>query len=393
MSAGIYSWMPLGLRVLEKLSHKVAQVMDEGGISKMLMPTLQDQQLWQQSGRLNSYGKELLRFEDRHQRGLLYSPTNEEMITHIVGDYIKSYKDLPLRLYQIQWKFRDEIRPRFGVMRAREFLMKDAYSFDETPAQAEQTYDIFFGLYLELFKRLGLEAVAVRADSGAIGGNLSHEFHVLAKSGESKIHFESRYAQVASTGDVAKLRGLYAVEQDLHTPKTAPKSLTTAQSIEVGHVFYFGAKYSEKMKLELAGKQGNFYPHMGSYGIGIARLVAALIEVFSDSKGIVWHPATAPFEVAVVNMVPDKCLSQCESIYNQLRQLGVDVLLEDRPLRTGAKLADMELIGIPYVLVVAPKEIEQGKVMLRHRQTGKQQTLTTQEVLTKLHKAHQEASN
>ena len=391
MSAGIYTWLPLGFRVLEKVTALVAKAMDEAGVARLLMPTLQPQELWRKSGRLDGYGKELLRMRDRHGRGLLYSPTNEEMVADLGGNYLKSYRELPLRIYQIQWKFRDEIRPRSGVMRAREFLMKDAYSFDEDEEAATISYDMFFASYMKLFRSLGLEAVAVRADSGQIGGSLSHEFHILAESGESELYFTEDYRKVAATvvdeSGARALRGLYAVEGEVHDAKAAPKTLRRAKGIEVGHVFYFGTRYSEKMGVAPSSALGDaFHPHMGSYGIGIARLVAALIEASHDEAGIVWHKTVAPFGVAVINLKgeDETCAAECERIYERLKQLSIDPLYDDRPIRPGAKFADMELVGIPWQLVVAPQELAQGKVLLKCRRSGERQALTLTDAMRKL---------
>ncbi len=390
VSAGIYTWLPMGLRALEKVTAVVAKVMDEGGISRLLMPTLQPRELWERSGRLESYGRELLRITDRHKRGLLYSPTNEEMVAEMGSHYLKSYRDLPLRVYQIQWKFRDEIRPKGGVMRAREFLMKDAYSFDEDKKAAAATYQLFFELYFKLFKRFGLETVAARADSGQIGGNLSHEFHVLAETGESELYFAEDYQKTVAAGDFKILRELYAAEGEIHDPAAAPKNLQKSAGIEVGHVFYFAAEYSEKMKVAPVGKNGEpFHPHMGSYGVGIARLLAALIETSFDDDGIIWHPAAAPFTVALINLKTEdeKCRDHCEKIYRQLRELGLDVLYDDRPLRAGVKFADMDLVGIPYQLVVAPRELEQDNVTLKLRRGGQKRALPLQAAIAEITEA------
>lgn len=387
MSAGIYTWLPMGFRVLEKVTAHIAEIMDEAGVSRLLMPTLQPQELWRKSERLDGYGKELLRIKDRHGRGLLYSPTNEEMVADLGKNYLKSYRELPLRIYQIQWKFRDEIRPRSGVMRAREFLMKDAYSFDIDKKAAVASYDLFFALYIKLFQRFGLEAVAVRADSGRIGGDLSHEFHVLAKSGESDLYFADGYRKTAASGDLTALRKLYAAEGNLHDPKSAPKNLRHAKGIEVGHVFYFGTRYSEKMGVAPIAANGEpLCPHMGSYGIGVARLVAALIEASNDENGIIWHPAVAPFRVAVVNLKGEDqtCTDECERIYRKLRELNLEPLYDDRPLRPGVKFADLELVGIPFQLVVAPRELGEGKVTLKCRRSGEKQVLGLADAIGKI---------
>ena len=374
-AAGIYAFLPLGLRVLQKISQIVREEQDRSGAIEMLMPTIQSADLWRESGRYDDYGKEMLRIKDRHERDMLYGPTNEEMITEIFRSYVRSYKDLPLNLYHIQWKFRDEVRPRFGLMRGREFLMKDAYSFDVDLAGATHAYNRMFVAYLRTFARMGLRAIPMVADTGPIGGNLSHEFIILASTGESEVYCHRDYLDVEVPGegvdfdDVAGLQkivdrwtGLYAATSEKHDAaafaKLPPDKQMSARGIEVGHIFYFGTKYSEPMKAVVAGPDGVERPvHMGSYGIGPSRLVAAIIEAFHDDAGIKWPEAVAPFRAAVLNLKqgsPDTDAA-CERIYGALMQKGVDTLYHDLDERPGSKFAAMDLIGVPWQVVVGPK--------------------------------------
>ncbi len=361
-SAGIYSWLPLGLRVLNKVNAIVREEQNRSGAVELLMPTIQSADLWRESGRYEAYGKEMLRIRDRHEREMLFGPTNEEMITEIFRSYVRSYKDLPLNLYHIQWKFRDEIRPRFGTMRSREFLMKDAYSFDIDQAGARHSYNRMFVAYLRTFARLGLKSVPMRADTGPIGGDLSHEFIILASTGESEVFchrdyldydvppvdvdFDSREGLQAI---VDRWTSLYAATSEKHEPEAfaaVPQDRqVSARGIEVGHIFYFGTKYSGPMNAVVTGPDGKDHTvHMGSYGIGPSRLVAAIIEAGHDEAGIVWPEAVAPFEVAVLNLkVGDTAVdSACESLYAQLQKAGRDTLYDDRDDRPGAKFANAD---------------------------------------------------
>jgi prolyl-tRNA synthetase len=403
-AAGIYAFLPLGLRVLQKICQIVREEQDRSGAIEMLMPTIQSADLWRESGRYEAYGKEMLRIEDRQEREMLYGPTNEEMITEIFRAYVRSYKDLPLNLYHIQWKFRDEVRPRFGLMRGREFLMKDAYSFDVDLAGATHAYNRMFVAYLRTFARMGLRAIPMVADTGPIGGNLSHEFIILASTGESEVYCHRDYLDVEVPGegvdfdDVGGLQkivdqwtGLYAATSEKHDAgvfaKLPPDKQMSARGIEVGHIFYFGTKYSEPMKAVVAGPDGVERPvHMGSYGIGPSRLVAAIIEAFHDDAGIKWPEAVAPFRVAVLNLKqgsPDTDAA-CERLYGALMRGGVDALYHDLDERPGSKFAAMDLIGIPWQVVVGPKGLAEGKVELKRRLDGSRELITPEEVIARL---------
>lgn len=401
-AAGIYSWLPLGLRVLDKIGDIVREEQNRAGAIEVLMPTLQSADLWRESGRYDDYGAEMLRIQDRHERDLLYGPTNEEMITEIFRSYVKSYKDLPLNLYHIQWKFRDERRPRFGVMRGREFLMKDAYSFDVDQEKAREAYRRMFVAYLRTYRRMGLTAIPMRADSGPIGGDMSHEFIILASTGESQVFCHKDLldlpipgADTDFDGDLAPIMdqwtSFYAATEEKHDEAAfaaipADKQVS-ARGIEVGHIFYFGTKYSEPMNAKVAGPDGVERPvHMGSYGVGVSRLVGALIEASHDDAGIVWPEAVAPFRVGLINMKPGDaaCDGACGTIYAALGKAGVDVLYDDTDTRAGAKFATMDLIGLPWQLIVGPKSLGEGKVELKRRATGERELLTVEAALDRL---------
>jgi prolyl-tRNA synthetase len=402
-SAGIYAWLPLGLRVLDKVNRIIREEQNRAGAVELLMPTIQSADLWRESGRYEAYGKEMLRIKDRHERDMLFGPTNEEMITEIFRSYVRSYKDLPLNLYHIQWKFRDEIRPRFGTMRSREFLMKDAYSFDLDQAGARHAYNRMFVAYLRTFARLGLRSVPMRADTGPIGGDLSHEFIILADTGESEVfchkdvldyaipdadtNFESR----EGLQDIFdKWTSVYAATSEMHDAaayEAIPQDRkVSARGIEVGHIFYFGTKYSEPMKASVTGPDGReTLVHMGSYGIGPSRLVAAIVEAGHDESGIVWPEAVAPFEIAILNLkVGDAAVDgACEELYAKLLAAGRDVLYDDRDDRAGAKFAATDLIGIPWQIIAGPKAIAEGKVELKHRATGERELVSIAAALAK----------
>ncbi|MEA1013297.1 proline--tRNA ligase [Sphingosinicella sp. LY1275] len=397
-AAGIYAWLPLGLRVLDKIADIVREEQDRAGAIELLMPTIQSADLWRQSGRYDAYGPEMLRIKDRHDREMLFGPTNEEMITLLFKDGARSYRDLPRTLYHIQWKFRDETRPRFGVMRGREFLMKDAYSFDLDEAGARASYDAMFVAYLRTFARLGLQAVPVRAPTGPIGGELSHEFHILADTGESALFYDAAIEDVsreellaADTSTIAKLTSLYAMEEEEHAkvaecPVPADR-LRTRRGIEVGHIFSFGTKYSASMGLSVQTKDGGqVHPQMGSYGIGVSRLIGAIIEASHDDNGIIWPESVAPFRVGLVNMRADDaaCTEAADRIYGQLREAGVETLYDDRDERGGAKFATMDVIGLPWQLIVGPKGLEKGVVELKSRATGEREELSLESALARL---------
>ena len=395
-AAGIYAFLPLGFRVLQKICAIVREEQNRAGAIELLMPTIQSAELWRESGRYDAYGKEMLRIEDRHKREMLFGPTNEEMITEIFRSYVRSYKDLPLNLYHIQWKFRDEVRPRFGLMRGREFLMKDAYSFDLDQAGATHSYNKMFVAYLRTFQRLGLKSIPMRAESGPIGGNLSHEFIILANTGESEVFCHKDYLDIAvppADVDFDNVAGLqatvdkwtshYAATSDMHDAaafeRITPDNRVSARGIEVGHIFYFGTKYSAPMKAVVATGDGKEAPvHMGSYGIGPSRLVAAIIEASHDDAGIVWPEAVAPFKVALLNLKQGAADTDgaCAQLYTQLTAKGVDVLYDDRDERAGNKFATADLIGLPWQVLVGPKGLAEGKVEVKNRATGARETMS-----------------
>ena len=392
-AAGIYAWLPLGLRVLKKIEQVVREEMDRAGAVEILMPTLQLADLWRESGRYDDYGQEMLRIKDRHDRDLLYGPTAEEVVTDIFRSYVKSYKDLPLNLYNIQWKFRDERRPRFGVMRGREFLMKDAYSFDIDEAAARRSYNRMFLAYLNVYARLGLKAIPVKADPGPIGGDLSHEFMILADTGESQVFAHRDLVEMGAPGpdidwdgdlepEVTRRTRLYAASDEMHDAARfeamAEDKRMTARGIEVGHIFYFGEKYSRPMKANVTGPDGKDVPvHGGSYGVGVSRLVAAIIEASHDEAGIIWPDSVAPFGAAVLNLRAndEACSAVCEAAYSALIAAGKDPLYDDRDERPGAKFAATDLVGIPWQLIVGPKGVAEGVVELKRRGSGERQTL------------------
>lgn len=401
-AAGIYAWLPLGLKVLRKIENIVRQEMEKAGAVELLMPTLQLADLWRESGRYDAYGPEMLRIKDRHERELLYGPTNEEMITEIFRGSVKSYKDLPLNLYHIQWKFRDEQRPRFGVMRGREFLMKDAYSFDLDEASARKAYNRMFVAYLNAFSRLGLKAVPMRADTGPIGGDLSHEFIILAETGESAVFCHKDLVDMPAPGHdldwdnlqavVDQRTALYAATEEMHEPERfaveAPgEQGLSARGIEVGHIFYFGEKYSGPMKAQVTSPSGELINvHMGSYGIGVSRLIGAIIEASHDDNGLIWPDAVAPFDVALINLRTGDaaCDGACDAAYAALTKAGKDVLYHDGDDRPGAKFATMDLIGLPWQLVIGPKGLAEGTVELKRRATGEKLVISLEEALTRL---------
>jgi len=403
-AAGSYSWLPLGLRVLDKVNRIVREEQDRSGAIELLMPTIQSADLWRESGRYEAYGKEMLRITDRHERDMLFGPTNEEMITDIFRGYVRSYKDLPLNLYHIQWKFRDEVRPRFGVMRSREFLMKDAYSFDIDEAGARHAYNKMFVAYLRTFERLGLKAIPMRADTGPIGGDLSHEFIILASTGESEVFCHGDYLDFAVPGadtdfdDVAGLQAtvdrwtsLYAATSEMHDAKAyaaiPADRQVSARGIEVGHIFYFGTKYSEPMNAKVTGPDGLDRPvHMGSYGIGPSRVVASAIEAGHDEAGIIWPRSIAPFDVALINLrVGDAVVDgACGELYASLTAAGYEVLYDDRDDRPGAKFATADLIGLPYQVIVGPKSLAEGKAEIKWRQSGAREIVGLNDVIARL---------
>ncbi|MBI28691.1 MAG: Proline--tRNA ligase [Alphaproteobacteria bacterium MarineAlpha5_Bin11] len=387
-SAGIYSWLPLGFNVLKKIEHIVRKEQEKAGAVELLMPTMQSADLWIKSGRYDDYGKEMLRIQDRSSRQMLYGPTNEELITEIFRSYINSYKDLPKNLFHIQWKFRDELRPRFGVMRGREFLMKDNYSFDLTFEEAKKSYNNMYRCYLKTFLKLGLTPIVLRAESGAIGGNLSHEFQILAKTGESTLYYDKELENIdPSKANIEKLQDYYAAVDDQHNPSECPineKQLKISKGIEVGHIFYFGTKYSEKLSALVQTSDGKNVPvEMGSYGIGVSRLVGAIIEAFHDSKGIIWPDQVAPFYVSILNLNTKdlKCNQESEKMYSNLCNINIETLYDDRDIAAGSKFSDHDLIGIPYKIIIGPRDIKEGRVEIENRKTGKKNKLSIEEAL------------
>jgi prolyl-tRNA synthetase len=403
-AAGIYSFLPLGFRVLQKVCQIVREEQNRSGAIELLMPTIQSADLWRESGRYDAYGKEMLRIKDRHERDMLYGPTNEEMITAIFRSYVRSYKDLPLNLYHIQWKFRDEVRPRFGLMRGREFLMKDAYSFDLDFAGAKHAYNRMFVAYLRTFARMGLRSIPMVAESGPIGGNLSHEFIILAETGESEVFCDREYLDFEVPGPdvdfdhvgrlqaiVDKWTSLYAATSEKHDPaafaKLSSEKQVSARGIEVGHIFYFGTKYSAPMKALVAGPDGAEHAvHMGSYGIGPSRLVGAIIEAFHDEAGIKWPEPVAPFQAMILNLKQGggDTDQACERLYAALMAKGIDTLYHDLDERPGAKFATADLIGIPWQILVGPRGLAEGKVEVKRRPDGQRELMSPDDAVARL---------
>jgi prolyl-tRNA synthetase len=404
-AAGIYAWLPLGHRVLKKIEQIVREEQNRAGAIELLMPTLQPAELWRETGRYDAYGKEMLRIKDRSDRELLYGPTNEDMVTEIFRAYVRSYKSLPLILYHIQWKFRDEIRPRFGVMRGREFLMKDAYSFDVDAESARKSYNRMYVAYLRTFARMGLKSIPMRAETGPIGGDLSHEFIILAETGESQVFCHRDLVDMPVPGEdidfggdldaiVSQRTNLYAATEDKHIEaefeaQVPPEKRLSARGIEVGHIFFFGTKYSVPMRATVAGADGQEKPvEGGSYGIGVSRLVGAIIEASHDDAGIIWPEAVAPFDIALINLKAgdSKTDAACEGIYANLMKGGKDVLYDDTAERPGAKFASMDLIGIPWQVIIGPRGLEKGLVEIKSRATGAREEMSIEAVVNRFGK-------
>jgi len=394
MASGIYAWLPAGLRVLTKIANIVREEQNFAGAQELLMPTIQSADLWRESGRYDVYGKEMLRITDRHDRELLYGPTNEEMITVIMREGAKSYRDLPQILYHIQWKFRDEVRPRFGVLRGREFLMKDAYSFDLDYEGALTSYKKMLLAYIRTFQRIGITAIPMRADTGQIGGDLSHEFHILAPTGESGVFYDSAIETEDASGDVdldafyAAHTTKYAATDEKHDleawSKIPDERKREGRGIEVGQIFYFGQKYSQAMNFSVIGKDGaKVFPEMGSYGIGVSRLVGAIIEARHDDAGIIWPDSIAPFKTAVLNLRQGDSATGaiCEALHEKL---GGDCLYDDREERAGAKFAEADLMGHPWQIIVGPRGAATGQVELKRRATGERAELSAEDALAKV---------
>ncbi|MDE0801536.1 MAG: proline--tRNA ligase [Rhodospirillaceae bacterium] len=399
-AAGIYNWLPMGTRVLRNIEKIVREEQNDAGAQEIIMPTIQSGELWKESGRYDDYGPEMLRVKDRHDRDMLYGPTHEEVVTDIFRNNVRSYKDLPLNLYQIHWKFRDEVRPRFGVMRGREFLMKDAYSFDLSYEAARHSYNQMFVAYLRTFARMGLQAIPMKADPGPIGGDLSHEFIVLAETGESAVycHKDLLSKPIPPVVDYASnlqpivddWTSAYAATDELHDKakgKELGDDLISARGIEIGHIFHFGKKYSEPMGAQVASSAGEMVtPFMGSYGIGVSRLVGAIIEACHDDDGIIWPDMVAPYRVGLINLkVGDPDTDKvCGELYGKLKEIGLSALYDDRAERAGVKFSNMDLIGLPWQIIVGPKGLKEGTVELKRRATGERQTLPIDSVLSVL---------
>ncbi len=374
-TSGIYTWMPLGYRVLKKIINFIEKEHELNEINQILMPTIQSSEIWKISNRYDTYGKEMLRINDRHKKELLYGPTNEEMIASLGKHYIKSYKDLPLYLYQIQTKFRDEIRPRFGVMRAREFIMKDAYSFDCNEASGENTYKKFYKIYLQIFKKLNIKIIPVRAPSGEIGGNMSHEFHLIVESGESSIIVEKKmFEENLEQYDIKKIKSMNSYTDDFEEKENQKKDLKKLKSIELGHIFLFGLKYSKSFNLTIDHDNGKIFPFMGSYGIGISRIPAAIIESSHDERGIIWPSQITPFDLSIINLLTkDNIVNQfCDKLYKDLKKRNFDVIYDDRDERAGVKFSDNDLIGIPIQIIVGKKFVNENKLSLKFRKNSQE---------------------
>lgn len=403
-SAGIYSWLPLGYKVLRKIEDIIHEEQARAGHIAMLMPTLQSADLWRESGRYDAFGEEMLRMQDRHGREMLFTPTAEELITDIFRAHVGSYKDLPLTLYQIQWKFRDEIRPRFGVMRGREFYMKDGYNFDLTEADALHAYNRHLVSYLRTYERMGLQAIPMRADSSAIGGDNTHEFLVLAETGESEVFYDSEITDLkfgdreidfddtaACQSVLEEFTSRYARTDETHDAalfaEVPEERRRTARGIEVGQIFYFGTKYSEAMGATVTDDAGNKVPvHMGSHGIGVSRLLGAIIEASHDDRGIIWPEGVTPFHCGIVNLKQGDAEADaaCEALYASLKALGLDPLYDDRKERAGAKFATMDLIGLPWRITVGPRGLKNGVVELTSRRTGESEELAPEEAVKRV---------
>jgi prolyl-tRNA synthetase len=402
-SSGIYSWLPLGLKVLKKIENIVREEQDAAGVNEILMPTIQPADIWKESGRYDDYGKEMLRINDRQDREMLYGPTNEEQVTDIFRRSIKSYKELPSLLYHIQWKFRDELRPRFGIMRGREFLMKDAYSFDLDMDASRTTYNKFFVCYLKTFERLGLKAIPMAAETGPIGGDMSHEFLIISDTGESDIYFDNRILDLIDIDKnldyendlstiVSSYQDFYAAADDKHSEeefeKSVPKEFkSNTKGIEVGHIFNFSSKYSEPMKANVLNSNGKAVPvHMGSYGIGISRLVGAIIESSHDENGIIWPDSVAPFAVGLINLkAKDKdAIAMCEAVYQDLISAEIDCLYDNKDDSAGAKFSRMDLIGLPKQIIFGNNSIKDSTVEIKDRKTGHTELVKINEIVSKI---------
>ncbi|CRL16046.1 proline--tRNA ligase [Phaeobacter italicus] len=402
-AAGIYSWLPLGFKVLKKIEGIVHEEQMRAGHIPMLMSTMQPADLWRESGRYDDYGQEMLRIKDRHDRDMLFGPTNEEMITDIFRNHVSSYKDLPLTMYQVQWKFRDEIRPRFGVMRGREFYMKDGYNFDLSKEDALHAYNRHLVSYLRTYERMGLQAIPMRADGGPIGGDYTHEFLVLAETGESEVFYDSAVTDLTfgdreidydsveqCQGVLEEFTSKYARTDETHDEalfnEIPEDRRRVARGIEVGQIFYFGTKYSEAMGAKVQTPDGEVPVHMGSHGIGVSRLLGAIIEASHDDKGIIWPEGVTPFHCGIVNLKQgdEAADGACEDLYKALVAAGLDPLYDDRNERAGGKFATMDLIGLPWRITVGPRGLKNGVVELTSRRTGESEELAPEAAVAKI---------
>ena len=374
LASGLYTWMPLGLRILKRIENIIREKMNDTNALEILMPAIQPSELWKETGRWEKYGPELLRLTDRHEREFCFGPTHEEIITDIVRNEIKSYKQLPIIYYQIQTKFRDEIRPRFGVMRAREFLMKDAYSFHESEACLNKTYEIMFDTYKRIFEEIGFEFKVVIADNGQIGGSESHEFHVIADNGEDELIFSDKSD--------------YAINAELfpEPPKEGDVSpdgsgkVKIKRGIEVGHIFKLGKNYSHAMNANISNKENkNITITMGCYGIGVSRIAAAAIEQSHDDKGIIWPKSITPFHIVIISIgysKNEKIKGYSDDVYQKLMACGVDVLLDDRDISPGIMFSDSDLIGVPYKIIVGKQYLENNNLEIKERASDKTFTIS-----------------
>ncbi len=404
-AAGSYSWLPMGFRVLKKIEQIVREEQNRAGAIEVLMPTIQSADLWKKSGRYDAYGKEMLRVKDRADRDMLFGPTNEEQITDIFRSGIQSYKDVPRNLYHIQWKFRDEVRPRFGVMRGREFLMKDAYSFDVTREAGQHSYNKMFVSYLKTFARMGLQAVPMRAETGPIGGSDSHEFLILAQTGESEVffdksfhgmdwaNFEIDYDNVDAVASlVSDFTSKYAATSEMHDAadyeaRVPAERRITGRGIEVGHIFFFGTKYSEPLGCVVQGADGKQVAlQSGSYGIGVSRLVGGIIEASHDKDGIIWPESVSPFDIGLINIKAGDAEADAaaDKIYKALSAKGKDVLYDDRNQPGGAKFATMDLIGLPWQVIIGPRGLKDGIAEVKNRKTGARENVSLDKVVERL---------
>lgn len=392
LASGIYVWLPLGLKVLKNVEKIIRKHMDEAGAIELQMPCMQPAELWKKSGRYDAYGKETIKFLDRHDNEMLLGPSGEEVVASILQDTIQSYRDLPKNFYNIQMKFRDEIRPRFGVMRGREFHMKDAYSFDIDKEHAMETYNKMYVAYIKAFREMGVTVIPVNADNGVIGGSLSHEFHIIADTGESAIYYDNRFDVIGEDTaiNLHLMQSLYAATDDKHKKDECPipeEKLVSKRGIEVGHIFNFGDKYTKAMNIKVSNSKGEeVYPEMGSYGIGISRTVAGIIEAHHDEKGIIWPESVAPFKASIINLVPKsiECRSIAEKAYGMFDEKNIEVLYDDTDERAGHKFASHDLIGIPWQIIIGSKKAGNGLVELKHRSTGETEDLPVDMAVAKI---------